>query len=59
MLKETKKLNVALLIFLFIVFWPGAVIYMAMFFFDKNKDNMLLEQMKSRFNIDQDEAKAI
>jgi DNA-directed RNA polymerase subunit RPC12/RpoP len=59
MLKEPKKLNVVVLIFLFIVFWPGAVIYMAMFYFDKNKDNMLLEQMKSRFNIDQDEAKAI
>jgi len=59
MLKEPKKLNVGLLIFLFIFFWPGAVIYMAMFYFNKNKDNMLLEQMKSRFNIDQDEAKAI
>ncbi len=59
MLREPKKLNIALLIFLFIVFWPGAVIYMAMFYFDKNKDNMLLEQMKNRFNIDQDEAKAI
>jgi len=59
MLGEPKKLNVVLLIFLFIVFWPGAVVYMAVFFFDKNKDNMLLEQMKNRFNIDQDVAEII
>jgi len=59
MLKEPKKLNMALVIFLIIVFWPGAVIYMVMFYFDKNKDNILLEQMKSRFTIDQDVAKVI
>ena len=47
MLREPKKLNTVLLLFLFIVFWPGAVIYVVMFYFDKNKDNMLLEQMKS------------
>ena len=59
MLSDPKKLNMVLVIFLVIVFWPGAVIYMAMFYFNKNKDNMLLDQMKSRFNTNQDVEKIL
>jgi len=48
-LQETKKLNVGLLVILFVIFWPGAIIYLAIHFMNKNKDGMLFQEIQTHF----------